>query len=103
LYNGGIIKPNQGIVGINRKDFKGYDEDFCGNYGKEDKLFLFSHGKITTSQTRIMCLSSATDHKYPRETTINQNLFNKKYPELKNGTYKNGERLRFAWEEISNG
>lgn len=100
LYGGREIPPNQGIVGINKKDFQGYDEDFCGNYGKDDKFFLNSHGRIRTSDEYLVCLNSKT-HRLVRDTTTNEELYKSKLALLLAGKYTPPPRLRFKWEKIN--
>lgn len=99
LSAGKQIPPNQGIVGIPRDLFVGYDEDFCGHYGKDDKWFLRTHGYARTAHSPIVCLNSRTND-LTRDSSYNQKLFDEKTSLLKSCEYKMGEKLRFEWELI---
>jgi len=82
----------------------GYDEEFCGNYGKEDKLFqyiikqkyefkILDHLKIEVNDT-------GGTKGLDRNTNINEKLLRLKINEYRKGIYKNGKILRFKWKEI---
>jgi hypothetical protein len=94
---------------MNKKKFfeiGGYDEDFSGNYGREETFFrrcLRKHS-IEVIQCDHIVLDWYPKHGatsgLKRDKTVNSEIFNKKMSELNDGTYKNGLILRFAWEKL---
>lgn len=99
LNSGKEIKWAQGVCAISKNKFKGYDEDFCGNYGKEDKLFLMDHRPIKLTDNYLIALNSRA-HSLVRDTTVNQKLFEEKLIQFKKGNYRVPEQLRFKWHLI---
>jgi hypothetical protein len=99
LHKGKEIKHSQGCVAINKIDFKGYDEDFVGNYGKEDKLFLNIHGKTTVTDQYFIVLNPNT-YSLTRDTTVNQKLYDNKIKDVIRGKYKVPPLLNFKWKLI---
>lgn len=101
LYLGKPRKPNQGVIGVRKKDFKGFDEDYSGHYGKTDKTMLFDHGSIATSETSIVLLETFDAHDQVRDTTRNSAMFLKKFKQIKDGTYQVPKQLNFKWKSIN--
>jgi glycosyltransferase involved in cell wall biosynthesis len=84
----------------------GYDEDFSGNYGKEEVFFRYC--LLRHSVKLVQCDHIALNW-HPRggatrglirDKTINSDIFARKKAELKQGIYRNGPILRFDWETI---
>lgn len=95
---------------MNRERFfeiGGYDEDFSGNYGCGDTFF---HRRLRWNSVKIVRCDDIILDWYPRrggtrklkrDKTINKIKFEGKFDALKNGVYKNGPILRFAWQKLS--
>jgi hypothetical protein len=85
----------------------GYDEDFCGHYGKEDTFFL---ERLRFERFNIVHREDIVLSWYPklgatrtlnRDTSTNARIFAHKIRSLKEGNYKNGACLRFPWSLVS--
>ena len=82
----------------------GYDEDFSGNYGKEETFFrhCLERHRLKLIQCDHISLDwhpkSGATHGLKRDKTINGKLFEEKMVSLKRGGYKNGTILRFGWK-----
>jgi len=97
------LLPAPNIMLINRNVFwilGGYDEDFAGNYGYEDKLFLnLIKRKFfiqVTELEKIKVLMYPTKN-LSRDLTINKRKLDEKTELLNNNQYKNEDTLRFRW------
>jgi hypothetical protein len=100
LHNGELRKANQGVIGVRKKDFKGFDEEYAGHYGKTDKTMLFHHGSIGMSDTHIVLIDSPTLHNQIRDTKRNTSLSIKKLKQIEEGTYVVPPQLNFNWKLI---
>jgi len=84
----------------------GYDEDFSGNYGREETFFY--HCLRYNSTKLIHCDQIILDWHPKRGATrglvrdkeINAKVFEDKMNALKRGAYKNGPILKFQWEVV---
>jgi predicted glycosyltransferase involved in capsule biosynthesis len=81
----------------------GYDEDYSGNYGREETFFFhcLKHHRVRIVRVGEVALpwfprSGATSG-LRRDKSANTHLFEKKMNELKCRHYKNGPILRFDW------
>jgi len=81
----------------------GYDEDFCGHYGKEETFF---HHCLKRQGVKIVKCADIVLDWHPnlgrteilnRDVTYNKNLFEQKMTELRSGTYRPSPHLRFSW------
>ena len=84
-------------------ELKGYDEDFCGAYGCEDKFFQ----KVITSKCKPIVLSDIIvkvlfyrTQGLDRDLSRNRTIFSNKLQQYKLGTYTNGKTIRFDWETL---
>lgn len=101
------LKSAPNIYLMRKKVFtnlSGYDEDFCGHYGKEDKLFQYiikqKYDFQILSHLKIEVTGNGGTRGLDRDTDINTNLVHKKIQEYREGTYRNGKILRFRWKEL---
>ena len=84
----------------------GYDEDFSGNYGKEETFFshCFRRHSIKLIKCDNIVLNWYADrggtHGFKRDKTVNSKLYKSKMIELNAGTYRNGPIIRFKWNKI---
>jgi len=91
---------------MNRQRFfemGGYDEDYCGHYGKEETFF---HHCLKYHRVKIVKCAGIVLDWHPdlgrtgtlsRDVACNKNIFERKMEELRNGSYRPGPRLRFSW------
>jgi glycosyltransferase involved in cell wall biosynthesis len=98
--------PNSFLV--HRKAFwkvGGYDEDFCGHYGKDDILlrlqFESSCKIVQLKEPALIELDNSATPGLMRKTRHNRWLFKKKQRMLEKGKYQNGPTLRFEWEIVN--
>lgn len=81
----------------------GYDEDFCGHYGKGDLFLrlLFSRALrlVELEQPALVEFDNATPGLI-RQTRHNRWLAKMKRWQLRRTRYKNGRTLRFEWEIV---
>jgi hypothetical protein len=80
----------------------GYDEDFAGCYGYEDKLLNkiirdYTISELSSIQVRV---DNAPTQNLDRTRDRNKLLLNKKMSEYYSNNYKNGKILRFKWKII---
>jgi hypothetical protein len=84
----------------------GHDEDFCGNYGREETFFdqcLRYHGvTIRTCQTAFVDWHEfdGRTRELGRCRKANTHLFDQKMALLKAGIYTPGICLRFPWHTV---
>jgi glycosyltransferase involved in cell wall biosynthesis len=97
--------PNSFLV--NRGTFwkvGGYDEDFCGHYGKGDiflrLLFARSCRIVQLEEPALIELDNAATPGLIRKTRHNRWLSKRKRWLLERGRYRNGRTLRFEWEIV---
>lgn len=83
----------------------GYDEDFCGHYGKGDiflrLLFSRSCAIVQLSEPALVELDDAATPGLVRQTRHNRWLSKKKRWQLGRGRYRNGRTVRFEWEIVN--
>jgi predicted glycosyltransferase involved in capsule biosynthesis len=85
----------------------GYDEDFSGNYGREETFFwhCLQRHSIKIVQCDHIHLNwhprYAATKGLKRDKTINSKIFTDKMDALNRGTYGNGPILRFEWKKLS--
>lgn len=81
----------------------GYDEEFCGHYGKEDIFFndCLVHRSVNIVHRADIVLDwnqrLGRTRGLSRDKSINNLLYEKKLHELRENKYKNGPLLRFDW------
>jgi len=106
IYCKNILKEAPNIYLINKKSFwslGGYDEDFAGNYGYEDKLLqkiIFKKLKTHVIDSIFIEVLNAPTLSLNRDVTINKNLLEEKLKLVKEKKYINGSILRFKWTKI---
>jgi glycosyltransferase involved in cell wall biosynthesis len=100
--------PHPNSFLIHRQTFwrvGGYDEDFCGHYGKGDiflrLLFSRSCQIIQLQEPALVEMDDAATPGLIRDTRHNRWLSKWKRWLLKMGKYKNGPTLRFEWEIVN--
>lgn len=87
----------------------GYDEDTTGRYGHSDTMMnrlidhMFTRVQTDISNTEYEDAKIMTERRSDPKTNIqdilhNEGIVRKKMEALKNGTYKNGDVLRFEWK-----
>lgn len=99
--------PHPNSFLIRRKtfwDIGGYDEDFCGHYGKGD-LFLRAQFEracriVALEQPALIEIDNGATPGLNRETRRNRWLARWKKRRLEKGKYRNGRTLRFEWEIV---
>ena len=82
----------------------GYDEDFCGYYGKGDILLRMQFERACTvvelEQPALVEITNGETLGLDRGTRRNRWIFNRKKRQLEKGKYRNGRTLRFEWEIV---
>lgn len=79
----------------------GYDEDFAGCYGYEDKLLH----RLIKDHTRshlgkiIVNVDNAPTRDLNRDRERNRLILNNKIKQYESGSYKNGKVIRFEWKK----
>lgn len=105
FQNNTLIHPHCNSFFLHRDDFiqcGGYDEDFCGNYGYDDRFFLEKAGR----QLKIILFedcSLTTDQQMAtqgveRNVKRNKKLLKKKLHQINNSTYFPPRSVQFSWE-----
>ncbi len=82
----------------------GYDEDFCGRYGKGDILLRMQFERACTvvelERPGLVEIAGGETPGLDRGTRRNRWIFNRKKRQLERGRYRNGRTLRFEWDII---
>jgi hypothetical protein len=85
IRNNGIkenIQPHINTFLINATDFLRYDEEFCGNYGYDDKEFLYrlqkTHSRVHIKNLVHTFVTEVRSTDLPRDKEINRLLYLKK-------------------------
>ncbi len=106
--DGSARHPHPNSFLIQRKAFwsvGGYDEDFCGHYGKGDLFLrvLFSRALrlVHLDEPALVEFDDAATPGLVRNTRHNRWLAKFKKWQLKRGKYRNGRTLRFEWEIVN--
>jgi glycosyltransferase involved in cell wall biosynthesis len=105
--DGTVKHPHPNSFLIERRAFwslGGYDEDFCGHYGKGDiflrLLFSRACAVVPLDWPALIELDDAATPGLIRRTRHNRWLAKKKRWQLARGRYRNGRTLRFEWEIV---
>jgi hypothetical protein len=105
--DGSAKPPHPNTFLIHRKLFwtaGGYDEDFCGHYGKDDillRLQIERFGRIVQMEDPAIIELDHGAIPWPdRRQRHNRWLFKRKKRLLEKGKYKNGRTVRFEWEIV---
>jgi len=100
--------PHPNSFLILRKTFwsvGGYDEDFCGHYGKDDlflrKTFERACQIVELKAPALIELNDAATPGMLRKTRRNRRLYKRKLRRLEKGRYQNGRTIRFEWEIVN--
>lgn len=104
--DGTAKNPHPNSFLINRTTFwevgGGYDEDFCGHYGKGDiflrLLFARSCRIVQLEEPALVELDNAATPGLIRKTSHNRWVFMKKRWLLEWGKYRNGRTPRFEFD-----
>ena len=105
-YLTGNLLPAPNIYLMTKEMFwkiGGYDEDFAGCYGYEDKLLhMFIKEQTDHSVLSSVCVNvdNAPTRNLDRTRDRNKELLNIKTKQYRSGSYKNGKLMRFEWEKI---
>ena len=106
--DGSAKHPHPNSFLVFRKTFwtvGGYDEDFCGHYGKDDMFLLKRFERACkVVQLEVPALVEFNNAATPgmlRKTRHNRWLYKRKLRRLENGKYRNGRTLRFEWEIVN--
>jgi hypothetical protein len=106
---GGTAKhPHPNSYLIRRRAFwavGGYDEDFCGHYGKGDLFLRLQFARtfrvVQLEEPALIEFDNAATPALVRKTRHNRWLSKIKRWQLARGKYRNGRTLRFEWEIVS--
>jgi len=105
--DGSARHPHPNTFLVHRETFwktGGYDEDFCGHYGKDDILlhlqFERSYRVVPSAEPVLIELDQGATPGLKRSSRHNRRLFKKKGRLLERGKYRNGRTLRFEWEIV---
>jgi glycosyltransferase involved in cell wall biosynthesis len=105
--DGSAKHPHPNTFLIQRKLFwtaGGYDEDFCGHYGKGDILLRHQFERlgriVQIEEPAIIELDHGATPGLDRKQRHNRWLFKRKKRLLEKGKYRNGRTVRFEWEVV---
>lgn len=76
IHRGDEIKPHPNVYLISKEDYMpGYDEDFCGNYGNDDKYFFATKNLKQTVIDQYIISIDTNSHDLVRDRKVNEEKF----------------------------